>query len=140
MIRLEEVHQEMNSKIVRDAADAAFDRWHLDQRSPKSATELKRLIQAAFRSMQVASTKHQKLAVEALLLIKLDNLMKEQKTLADGDEIYQCDICSRYYLSEALGQCDSCDSVICIECVKLDKDFDLTFCSGCCSRDLFDEK
>jgi hypothetical protein len=134
MISLEQVHREMNSKTVQNVADVAFDEWHWDHCDPKSRTALKQIIRSAFGGRP--STKHEKLAVEALLMIKFENFMKERKTFMEGEELEQCYSCRNYYLCEALERCDSCDSLMCIECSKLDEDFDMTFCSECYSLSL----
>lgn len=130
MIILEKIHQEMNSEIVRDIADIAFEAW-LESQHEKNVDALMGFINGAFHIKRIRAKIHQKLAVEVLLSAKFDNFIKERKTFMQGEILEQCNICMNYYLYEALEYCDSCDSRICTKCSKFDEYFDMVFCSEC---------
>jgi hypothetical protein len=134
MISLEQVHMEMNSGMLQNIADAAYEKWFQDE-DEKNVGSLLRSARRAFRSRGIWPTIHEKLAVEAMLMIKFDNFLRERITVMEDEDTKQCDICRGYYLYEALAYCDSCDSSICTACSTLDEDFDMTFCSGCYSLD-----
>jgi len=131
MISLENVHKEMNSKIVQNIASVAFDKWHQDHRYQKNIDALLSFINSSFRGLRLVPTKHQKLAVEVVLMIKFENFMKEVTNLTGEQSLGQCDICLKFYQSEALDNCDSCEGTICIKCSVPDEEFDLVFCSEC---------
>jgi len=124
MLKLEKVHKEMNKKVTRDIASVAFE-YHMDH-----LFSMKQAINTALSGKK--STKHQKLAVEALLLIKFETLMKEVTNLTVDFPLGRCDECRGYYRIEVLDICDRCDCTICAACSTFDKDFDMKLCSCCC--------
>lgn len=131
MIRLEAIHSEMNSKLTQYVAMDAFDRWLGDRLEPKTRRELKRLISSSF-AVASKPTKYQKLAVEALLMIKLDNYMKEVVSITNKGE--PCEECLRFYRPGALYRC-SCGVVLCSRCSVYDSDYGCVDCAECAWND-----
>jgi hypothetical protein len=128
MISLVNVHKEMNNKVTQDIASIAFENWQTEHLSIGDRA-LKRAINSALGSKK--STKHRKLAVEALLMIKLETLMKEVTNLTGDYLLGRCDECRGYYRIEVLEICDMCECTICAACSTLDNDFDMRFCACC---------
>jgi hypothetical protein len=129
MINLEKVHKEMNNELVQGIAIDAFDIWLDDQLEPKTRKGIKRLISSSFAGKL---TRNQKLAVEGLIMAKVDLYMKEVKRVTIDAE--QCEVCLKYYRSKALDRC-SCGTLICSECSVYDSEYGCVDCAECAWND-----